>query len=41
MAKIDEIINGLKDFGFQIPNRFYFKIPNARTRLAKGLQEPR
>ena len=38
MAKIDEIINGLKDFGFEVPNRIYFKIPNARTRLAKGLQ---
>lgn len=38
MAKIDEVINSLKDFGFQVPSKVYFKIPNARNRLAKGLQ---
>ena len=39
MAKaLSEIFNDLKDFGFQVPERFFFKVPNARQRLANGLQ---
>ena len=38
MEKIGDIINNLKDFGFQVPQRVFFKVPNARKRLAGGLQ---